>query len=243
MLYGINTYLWPIWAPNKLRVIEIWSFYIIILLKIPICERQRTYAIARHNIKKDILTEFDYQVGQHLKAFTENSELDIDYLTTVIYSAQLAYSRLTAKRNVRADWQRPLNDKIQANERLIKVIEKKRNNQSVTKSERRAIKQVCSSRERDPKRGMELDIVRDSLIQENEAIQTRIRLSKERIEFSRQNYLFETKRGKFYREIEEKNIIGHELDGKEDEILKFWKDQWLPGNADGSWNELLTFPI
>jgi hypothetical protein len=210
--------------------------------EVPLQDRPRTFPITRQNLRTDIINELNFEVGKYLRKADEEDNLSLETLVDGIYGAQLAYQRLTERRSVKTDWKRPCNDKIQVNECLIALIDKKRNNEKITKKEKRTLRQLACSKGKAPNKDLELDIVRKSLTEENDSIRNKIRLGEQRTEFSRQNYLFETKRGKFYRGIEDKNVVGQELEGKEPEILQFWQNQWLAQESDNDWNELLDFP-
>ena len=205
--------------------------------------RPRTYPITFQNQRTDLLQELDYQTAKYLEKREEEGKLTIETIVDAIYCAQLAYQRLTERRYTKVDWKRPLNDKIQRNEHLMCLIDKKRSNQRITKKEKRAVKQITLAKGRDNKKELELDIVRKALEDENDSIRNKVRLGELRTEFSRENYLFETKRGRFYRTLEDKNVVGPELDGKESEILEFWQQQWLPIETGEAWREVIDFPV
>jgi Reverse transcriptase (RNA-dependent DNA polymerase) len=206
-------------------------------------ERGPTFGFTYQSQRKDLIEELDIQIGKHLEKLEDSKELNIDTLADAIYAVQMAYQTLTEKRRTKIDYTRPLNDKIQANEALIELIDRKRSNQKVSKKEKHTLRQIAMKKDRDPDRDLQLDIVREQLSQENDSIRNRIRLAEKRKEFSRQNYLFTVKRAAFYREQEDKNIVGEELAGKENEVLDFWKDQWSRPESSQAFSSLLNFTV
>ena len=61
-MYCINTYLCPIWAPNKLRVIEIWSGFVIL-----------------YHLLVNFLAKFPEPRGEYLKTQHWDNQMAVSY--------------------------------------------------------------------------------------------------------------------------------------------------------------------
>ena len=204
---------------NEVRIIFLECIQEVASIDVDKAERTRKVPNEKINhLKLEALTK---AVSEYVHTQPPSNMTEI---ARTIQAAQIAYQRSTQRNTQPSPWRANIEKKIETFKILIKLLESVIKLEKLEKNDKSKVL-IFMSQEK-LRMGSAID-AREAISRCNERILVftkKIEMHQKRKEFSKQNLSFELYRRKFYRNLEETEVVKHQV--AVTEIKDFWQTMW-----------------
>jgi len=199
---------------------------------------ERTRKIPNEKIYHLVLEATAKAVGEYVHTKPPSNMTEI---ARTIQAAQIAYQRSTQKNSQPSPWKLNIENKIEGLKTLVKLLERVVKLEKLDKADKSKVLTLMSQEKL--RMGSAID-AKEAISRCNERIlvySKKIQMHQKRKVFSKQNATFELYRRRFYRNLEEVEVVEHQVANTE--IKDFWETMCTKRQDESSGTDLETYLV